>query len=247
MSRPLPDAQLFHGILPYIESLPGSCAVKLNKKLGVSVVDVTAWEDTHQVTLPNDLKRFLATSDGIQLQWSTNFHGEVEEIGCIEVKSLHEMSRTQRPGHYHTFVLHDCRPYGSVHLTMDAAGSSVQFLEHETGEWTFLAPSFSAYFRLQLSCLGIHGWQMGYTQHGWPVWTMNWMYFYTPEIASIISKARHCPARSLVSSGAVPKKVDIDRVLKTVSVCKDAFSQEAGSLPLSQLLDRIKTAGGVSR
>ena len=49
------------------------------------------------------------------------------------------------------------------------------------GEWHYVAPSFSCYYRLLLVHLGILGWQNAYTPGGLSPLTVQWMRLYCPE------------------------------------------------------------------
>jgi hypothetical protein len=64
--------------------------------------------------------------------------------------------------------------------------------------WYPLARSFTAYFRLMVTHLGIQGWQMGYVESGLPQAVHDWMCFYAPERAGVYRRVR-----AMIGSGVL--------------------------------------------
>ncbi|KAH6596053.1 hypothetical protein BASA50_005350 [Batrachochytrium salamandrivorans] len=109
------------------------------------------------------------------------------------------------------FVLDDCLPFGQVcicyisdaspsHKGHGDAGSGHQptsdntvipqiwLYESSTSKWTYVAESFSAYYRLMIANLGIHGWQMAYSSSGLSPCTSDWLCMYAPTRAALYRK-----------------------------------------------------------
>ncbi|KAJ3192157.1 Tubulin polyglutamylase complex subunit 2 [Irineochytrium annulatum] len=73
-----------------------------------------------------------------------------------------------------------CPPYPKQH--------SVWF-QNTSGAWYCLASSFSAYFRMMVSHLGVTGWQSGMTETGMGA-SLDWLGFYAVERAALCRRVR---------------------------------------------------------
>ncbi|KAI9202998.1 uncharacterized protein BJ171DRAFT_425860, partial [Polychytrium aggregatum] len=58
------------------------------------------------------------------------------------------------------------------------------------GSWFRIAKSFTAYFRLMIEHMGIHGWQLAFTDSGLPPAVLDWMCFYVPARAKMYRQHR---------------------------------------------------------
>ena len=66
---------------------PGICDIKLFTHLPAERASISEWERRNACQLPDDLKSFYLTSDGVQMQWSFKCGGEVSKILIIIVAS----------------------------------------------------------------------------------------------------------------------------------------------------------------
>jgi hypothetical protein len=57
------------------ESTPGVQEVELEKRLPCERMLLTAWEQRHCCTLPEDLRQFYMSADGFKLIWNYEYAG----------------------------------------------------------------------------------------------------------------------------------------------------------------------------
>lgn len=205
MRQPKEDL-LFKGLIPYIESLTGVVEVSWSQSKSASAQTISNFEQTNQVILPRDYVNFLMQTDGICLKWISSLYSSDDALGIIQINELAETSRNAFGSRFQdAFSIQNCEPFGSVYMTIPSRSSSVAesgdayassdtgiyFLDKESGEWIYITSSFSNYFRLMVSCLGIKGWQLAYKSKerlSWPQWTRNWLFFYCQDAAKIIAR-----------------------------------------------------------
>ena len=197
---------LFLGLIPYIESLTGVVEVSWSQSKSASAQTISNFEQTNQVILPRDYVNFLMQTDGICLKWISSLYSSDDALGVIQINELAETSRNAFGSRFQdAFSIQNCGPFGSVYMTIPSRSSStaaetgdayassdtgIYFLDKESGDWIYITSSFSNYFRLMVSCLGIKGWQLGYKSKerlSWPQWTRNWLFFYCQDAAKIIA------------------------------------------------------------
>lgn len=200
----------FNGLMPYLESLPGSRDVKLKKHVGLTHSSIQLWEDQKDVTLPLDLIQFLTVTNGVSLSWSSSYSSKV--VGEIIINPLDEMN-VARVDEYNLICIHDNAPFGRVLLHLDTSRVSLHTSDYKLHK---IANSFSDYVRLLISTLGIRGWQMAYTEEGWHSECINMMYFYAPEVANLIlrGKAGNILPRSISESKS--NRFDMEAVKKYI-------------------------------
>jgi tubulin polyglutamylase complex subunit 2 len=189
---------LLSGLFDYLKDLPGTCDMKYQRKPALSEQQMEHWEHQNRVRLPMDLKGFLSITDGLVVTWNSQILYPIEQLGKIDICSLSDIIEfttgptedtqlTHAPqGYSKAFIIENCGNYGKVCLCYSSHQSQIWFYCNDDENWYFLSNTFSAYFRLCLCTLGIKGWQMGYTLVGFPGWTMNWMCYYSPQVASMI-------------------------------------------------------------
>jgi uncharacterized protein YbaR (Trm112 family) len=227
---------MLSGLLDYLRDLPGTCEIKYQRKSALSVQQIEDWEQHHRVMLPRDIKGFFSISDGIVVTWNSQIMYPVEQLGKINICSLSETIPFTTESSAHTellhapegytsaFIIENCGDYGKVCLCYSSTRAQVWFYCNDDQNWYYIADSFSAYFRLCLCTLGVKGWQMGYTLKGFPGWTMNWMCFYSPQVASMIrsyaAELRNrkpmepIPVRKANQNGV---QFQLERVLKAIN------------------------------
>lgn len=82
---------LLLGMFEFLERNRRVKNVNLRRTQGLKSQDVTNWEHTNGVKLPDDLKSFYLASNGFLLTWEYNFGGETLPAGSINVVHLEEM------------------------------------------------------------------------------------------------------------------------------------------------------------
>jgi hypothetical protein len=181
--------QLFPGVIPHLEQLPGVTDIKFFPKPPIALGTITSWERCNGVVLTDDLVAVLSVSAGFELSWSSNFNNTILEMGSLKLNALQDFSVTtdvihDKVGPYtFCFMIENCEPYGETYLLYPSTTSEPEiWFRTLKAEWFMITKSYSAYFRLMASFLGIKGWQLGYyKKRGWAQDTQNWLYFYVPK------------------------------------------------------------------
>lgn len=263
---------LFNGLVSYLESLKGFSNLDLVKRPQSTESVIQEWQERNNAILAPDLRRFYLNSDGISLKWFSSLYNEDDVIGVMEVQPLAEVSRFKGASRLgHAYCIQNCKPYGSAYIVLSPMVSEpelvhvastepaisingIYFFDEEMGDWLHISDSFTGYFRLMISCLGIKGWQLGYRRRkigtGWPVWTMNWLYFYAPEISEIIAKGKRnadsancnlqlAPPKALQNSTIV-HRVDIDKIQKIAAKVKEMNQLKFDALTVEAALQQIQ-------
>ncbi|XP_021935307.1 tubulin polyglutamylase complex subunit 2 isoform X2 [Zootermopsis nevadensis] len=75
------------------ESTPGIREVELEKRLPCERMLLTAWEQRHCCTLPEDMRHFYLSTDGFKLIWNYEYAGEVLPVGHMKINSVSELRR----------------------------------------------------------------------------------------------------------------------------------------------------------
>ncbi|KAL2912547.1 25S rRNA (adenine645-N1)-methyltransferase [Polyrhizophydium stewartii] len=247
---------LLGGAIRFLESCPGVADVRVAMRPPCSPSLVAVWERSHGRQLPADLADFLLVADGICVAWGVDFGGGYErmQLGTMHIESLERIvpvvvtdgvgapdppadaadaAEGRPPGP--AFVIADCTPTGTVCLCFPREPSASQQLVwfHNAADstWMPIAATFSCYFRLMVSHLGIDGWQLGLTRSGLPRHAADWLCFFAPERAAWTT-ADASQQRSKLGTQPASPAFGIDRVLKLVQiVAKDGGRAQSASAP----------------
>lgn len=65
------------GLLKVLNNIPRVMSVILHKQQPCERSQVTAWEQRHNVYLPDDMKRFYLSTDGFVLYWNYHYSRKV--------------------------------------------------------------------------------------------------------------------------------------------------------------------------
>lgn len=143
---------------------------------------VNLWEKNNNQSLPDDLKLFYKQCDGFNLTWSALGIDQVGNVNISCIKDLKKVVLNMKE----MFLLSSAGSFGDVYLVFNTHQPQVYFYRSDTDSFSFLAPSFAAYFRLMVLNLGIIGWQMAYTFHpsrpesGLPPQVMDLLTYFAP-------------------------------------------------------------------
>ncbi|KAI8612478.1 hypothetical protein BC830DRAFT_1171041 [Chytriomyces sp. MP71] len=103
----------------------------------------------------------------------------------------------------------------------------VWFHATRTQKWYFLANSFSSYFRMAVTHLGIRGWQLLYTDFGVPQELLDWLGFYSPAQAKVALRVRaYILGAACPEKGGVGTTKDGDEVAHSEEVKKSISDSE---------------------
>lgn len=80
-------------VINFLREHDGITGVDFVQSCGVSLTDLTSFEQREGVTLPDDYKSFLLTSDGFKLKWSVSFRTKIQPLGQLQLNRLREVHR----------------------------------------------------------------------------------------------------------------------------------------------------------
>ncbi|KAL2916215.1 25S rRNA (adenine645-N1)-methyltransferase [Polyrhizophydium stewartii] len=226
---------LLGGAIRFLESCPGVADVRVAMRPPCSPSLVAVWERSHGRQLPADLADFLLVADGICVAWGVDFGDGYErmQLGTMHIEPLERIvpvvvtdgvgapdppadaadaAEGRPPGP--AFVIADCTPTGTVCLCFPREPSASQQLVwfHNAADstWTPIAATFSCYFRLMVSHLGIDGWQLGLTRSGLPRHAADWLCFFAPERAAWVRQMHARRVRAQMPIADVPRAIALD-------------------------------------
>ncbi|XP_022109629.1 tubulin polyglutamylase complex subunit 2-like [Acanthaster planci] len=271
--------QLTLGVVKSLEKRPGICDITLVDLRPAERHQVVSWEQRNSCMLPDDLKRFYLTSDGLLLKWNVRFDDQLQPVGWMEINKISSLTKLAgnkaasnanvpsladmdyasdeeqcdaetdilpKP-HFDTrsriFELDPCQGTAKVCLVYrnTRPGTPAQhpeiWLLDRALRWHFLARTFSQYFRMMLTHLGLPQWQHAFTDIGLSPQAKQWFNLYSPlriRLDSETSVADMEPAtdngwnvakESPKSDLAEVNKLDVGRVFKGKADKKSKSSQ----------------------
>ncbi|KAG7261658.1 hypothetical protein CRUP_012252 [Coryphaenoides rupestris] len=191
------------GITRILESMPGVADTRFVEREPAEKRSLLSWEQKNTCILPEDLRDFYLTTDGFTLTWSVtidtaapstlfslpnapvladlDYDGdstESESEDCPAVPHFDSRSRI--------FELDSCGGNGKVCLVyrnccqgVVAQQSHIWFLDRSL-YWHYLTATFTAYYRLMLTHLGLPEWQYTFTPYGPSPQAKQWESLYPP-------------------------------------------------------------------
>eukprot|EP00116_Pleurobrachia_bachei_P006948 sb/3467210/ len=198
------------GIVRSLEKRTGVTDVKLLDRKPADPGRICDWEQEHCTHMPEDLKNFYITTDGLLLCWSVKFNGSVIPLGRMEVNPLGNLKRIAMPGSEKqgatqsvtvtdtesddetdrprfsqiekAFEIDACCSQGKVCLVYEegVVANPKIWFLDRAVRWHFLASSFMEYFRLMVMHLGLPQWQYAFTDIGISPMSKQWFNLYAP-------------------------------------------------------------------
>ena len=187
----------------WLEEHPGAVKVHLVPMAGAASLAIAEWEARHGAMLPDDLRDFYRTTDGMHLRWSVVGHGrEVVPLGCLAVNCLERLVpvseralrnerdelRPELPGHasssVRAFELDSTCEAGRVLLLLgvDLGVRRAQvWFQDGSCALSRIALTFTDYFRLLVLHLGVPRWQYAYTEAGLDPTCRQWLRLMAPD------------------------------------------------------------------
>nr|XP_015840697.1 PREDICTED: tubulin polyglutamylase complex subunit 2 [Tribolium castaneum] len=204
---------LLIGLPKVLEKLPSVSDLYLERFSPVQHNNICAWEQKHGVLLPEDLRSFYASTNG--LLYTYNFHyrdsGSEEDkvVGRIEVNGLNELAPVYGyeikpdPGvnmeddHYELKLGTDSKIFELVNLN-DLGRVILVYINHRylpsiwlhnaSMKFNFLADDFTTYLRMCVHHLGIPFWQFSFSGEGIPEWSEMVFRLLAPAILPLHKK-----------------------------------------------------------
>ena len=213
-SRQLFDDLAFH-VVGFLESHSAACSIEVCDRPGVTQASLSSWEQKNRpFKLPEDYKGFLAVSNGVTVRWRLLFRGEEKPFGCMHVNRL-EQVRPVPPSDLGNLALAGaCISVNAFDLDAECGEGRVALCYRNlTGEvasedgtvprwlhqpevwyqdmssrWHFVAKSFTDYFRLLASHLGVPQWHYAFTDAGLGPAARQWLAFFCPDRLAIATE-----------------------------------------------------------
>ncbi|XP_045705823.1 tubulin polyglutamylase complex subunit 2 isoform X1 [Phyllostomus hastatus] len=200
-SKPLLE-KLTLGITRILESSPGVTEVTIREKPPAERHMISSWEQKNNCVLPEDVKNFYLMTNGFQMTWS------VKLDACEnEPEKPHFDSRSV------IFELDPCNGNGKVCLVYKngkpalAKDTEIWFLDRAL-YWHFLTDTFTAYYRLLITHLGLPQWQYAFTNYGVSPQAKQWFNMYKPITynTNLLSEETDCFVNKLDPSKVFKSK-----------------------------------------
>lgn len=194
-------------VLQFLEFHKGVTNVKFHERTAVSMNAMSTWEKMHYpYLLPEDYKRFASISDGLLLRWDFLFQDDTLPLGCMHLNELVNVKPVELDSQIDRFAFdeasfppelatklterklwrafdldHKC-PNGQVALIYNCGYNNPQVWFKDLGcGWNFIASSFTDYFRLLITHLGLPNWQYAFCPMGIDPVSKQWFRFLAPE------------------------------------------------------------------
>uniref|UniRef100_A0A8C8YKT5 Knr4/Smi1-like domain-containing protein n=1 Tax=Prolemur simus TaxID=1328070 RepID=A0A8C8YKT5_PROSS len=162
------------GITRILESSPGVTEVTILEKVPAERHMISSWEQKNNCMMPEDLKNFYLMTNGFHMTWSVKL-----DAGEDQPEKPHFDSRSV------IFELDSCNGNGKVCLVYKtgkpalAQDTEIWFLDRAL-YWHFLTDTFTAYYRLLITHLGLPQWQYAFTSYGISPQAKQWFSMYKP-------------------------------------------------------------------
>nr|KAF6331232.1 tubulin polyglutamylase complex subunit 2 [Myotis myotis] len=162
------------GVTRILESSPGVTEVTIIEKAPAERHMISSWEQKNNCVLPEDIKNFYLVTNGFHMTWSVKLDASENQP-----EKPHFDSRSV------IFELDPCNGNGKVCLVYKkgkpalAQDTEIWFLDRAL-YWHFLTDTFTAYYRLLLTHLGLPQWQYAFTSYGISPQAKQWFNMYKP-------------------------------------------------------------------
>ncbi|XP_057326167.1 tubulin polyglutamylase complex subunit 2 [Microplitis mediator] len=203
------------GVVKLLEASPCVKNVKVERRSACERSAISSWEQKHCCLLPDDLKRFYASTDGFSLTWSLDIAGEEFSVGRMtinefaalkrfigskeqqaeaESKSQDETDIPSLGGRCKLFEIDQCgvsKIFLVYHIRPDWDAEPGIWLfqdDNAAGNWYHLSDSFIKYFRMMLVHLGLPLWQYCAAGLDLPTWVEQTYYLVGPHLLPTTGK-----------------------------------------------------------
>ncbi|KAM8781103.1 tubulin polyglutamylase complex subunit 2 isoform 2-T2 [Rhynchonycteris naso] len=162
------------GITRILESSPGVTEVTITERAPAERHMISSWEQKNNCVLPDDVKNFYLMTNGFHMTWSVKLDASENQP-----EKPHFDSRSV------IFELDPCNGNGKVCLVYKkgkpalAKDTEIWFLDRAL-YWHFLTQTFTAYYRLLITHLGLPQWQYAFTSYGISPQAKQWFNMYKP-------------------------------------------------------------------
>ncbi|XP_005296261.2 tubulin polyglutamylase complex subunit 2 isoform X2 [Chrysemys picta bellii] len=168
------------GVIRILETSPGVDEVTFVEKEPAERHSIVSWEQKNSCVLPEDLKNFYLMSDGFHMTWSVKFDDNPMPLGSMVINGISKLSRL---GGSSAYALPNAPTLADLEDDMDeevvTPDTEIWFLDRAL-YWHFLTETFTAYYRLLITHLGLPQWQYAFTSYGISPQAKQWFNMYKP-------------------------------------------------------------------
>ncbi|CAL8078319.1 unnamed protein product [Calicophoron daubneyi] len=182
---------IFTQLKKFLCSRPYVCdfALELQKPVPESLL--AQWEQFNSCRIPDDLRNFYSTTDGVHLSWCSLSNDSKSQVGQIKISSLEGLVReelrilgddsppnadidlfasetfgfSREAWPKRLFVIERCRNSSTVAILIEDQDSGVYLINRDASVYK-LCGNFTQYIRLAVAHLGVLDWQAWYTPAG---------------------------------------------------------------------------------
>ncbi|XP_026465173.1 tubulin polyglutamylase complex subunit 2-like [Ctenocephalides felis] len=190
-----------------LENVPRIRNVIIYKKQACERLLLNSWEQRHCCILPQDLKEFYLSTDGLKLVWSYEYSPQdLREVGYMHIRSITEFVQLStlkdeleqnpvedapRIGQKSRIIEFDnIDNLAKVLMIYEESEKTPKFWlldlpsEHNNNkqQWTLLANSFSQYLRMSIAHLGLPQWQLCFSKQGMLPWAEQLFMLIAPHL-----------------------------------------------------------------
>ncbi|XP_043834537.1 tubulin polyglutamylase complex subunit 2-like isoform X4 [Dromiciops gliroides] len=166
------------GITRILEASPGVTKVRIMEKEPAERHMIASWELKNDCVMPEDLKNFYLMTNGFHMVWSVKLDDQPVPLGCLVINSIANLTQLTQSAMY---TLPNSPTLEDLDDEEDevAKESKIWFLDRAL-YWHFLTDSFTAYYRLLITHLGLPQWQYAFTNYGVSPQAKQWFNMYKP-------------------------------------------------------------------
>ncbi|XP_023606641.1 tubulin polyglutamylase complex subunit 2 isoform X2 [Myotis lucifugus] len=167
------------GVTRILESSPGVTEVTIIEKAPAERHMISSWEQKNNCVLPEDIKNFYLVTNGFHMTWSVKLDEHTIPLGNMAINSITKLTQLNQSSMYslpNAPTLADLEDDIQEALAQD---TEIWFLDRAL-YWHFLTDTFTAYYRLLLTHLGLPQWQYAFTSYGISPQAKQWFNMYKP-------------------------------------------------------------------
>ncbi|KAL1527702.1 hypothetical protein AB1Y20_009088 [Prymnesium parvum] len=266
--------ELARSVIDFLDAHPSISRVHFSETKPATQADITLWEENHPpVQLPDDLKSFFYLTDGLELCWDLWQNSSHLPLGSMHINSLSELQPVPEDVFFNdlgtldedlppaltasglrAFDLDNTCDSGRVCIFLGKGQPQVWFQDNSCS-WSFIASSFTDFFRLVVLNLGLPRWQHAYTEAGLDPAAKQWFKLLAPARLntidargpSVISSGldgRRVGGISPVARSPSPSPIDpLHRLHALSASCAQRFARQQGGFSPVRKPDPVLSCG----
>ncbi|XP_015337907.1 tubulin polyglutamylase complex subunit 2 isoform X2 [Marmota marmota marmota] len=167
------------GITRILESSPGVTEVTILEKAPAERHMISSWEQKNNCVMPEDLKNFYLMTNGFHMTWSVKLDEHIIPLGSMTINSISKLTQLNQSSMYSLPNAPTLADLEDDTYEASAQDTEIWFLDRAL-YWHFLTDTFTAYYRLLITHLGLPQWQYAFTSYGISPQAKQWFSMYKP-------------------------------------------------------------------